>query len=997
MPTNPHHQQSFGTFEGISSADQLRLYFQLTDFDRALIDEMRSATTKLGFAVQLSSVRFLGTFPTNLQQVPAEVIDYLAKQLTIDGRALAGYTRKMTISQHMALIKRKYHYQAFTDPAVKASLNDWLLERARFTNETEKLLFDMLLKKCLDEKILLPGVTTFERFVNGVTEVAADLLDSQLVAVPSAEETDRLLNLLTAVGEPIYGATIKMDLLRNPLMDESRKEINRGFTRLKQFQQFKTEDWQLGAIPAGKLKNLANYAFKAKASLIKRMSVKRQTALLVAFVSEYRKRAMDEQLLALSRFYETLFKRAKNKEAKERLRTIKDFDHAALTLSQIVRLLMDETISSQDLRNKVLATYPPEIIESAVTQVNQLVRNEREPIAIEELLNAYRKFRKFIPDILATIVFEGTTNGQDCLMVWEFIRQRFPRPVTYRMFEQIVEKLPKKWRYYIRENPQVTNQCVLIAGIELLVHGLKRHDIYVRQSNRYLDPMACLIDKSTWRQQKAVLIQQLDLPQTGQAAVEAVKQDLALSYAEALKNWADSEMAQVKEVDGQEKIIVAKLRKVREQKDEAAFKSRVRHLIPKIDLSDILLEVNQQLQLTQCFSHVSESGTKMKHVDISILAVLLAEACNIGLSPVAKNSSNSLKYDRLMYVDHQYLRIDTLAAANRRIINAHKKLKSALIWGDGQMASADGIRYVTPQRSLYSRSNPKYFGRGRGITFYNFVSDQYIGFHGMVVAGTLRDSLYLLEGFLNQGSSLEPTQIMTDTAGYSDLVFGLFGLLGFQFSPRIANSQGTKLWRIDSTADYQVLNGVSQNRINLRLIEEHWEDILRVAGSLKSGKVNATELTQALQREGHPTALGKAITEYGKVYKTKHQLRYLSDEIYARQILEQLNKGEARHALCRNIFYGRKGKLYQTYFDGMEEQLNTLSLVTNAIIYWNTVYLEKIVTQMQSEGFDCSDDMIGKLSPLMFEHINFVGKYTFQYNEALENGHLRPLDEADEK
>ena len=98
---------------------------------------------------------------------------------------------------------------------------------------------------------------------------------------------------------------------------------------------------------------------------------------------------MDEQLLALSRFYETLFKRAKNKETKERLRTIKDFDHAALTLSQIVRLLMDETISSQDLRNKVLATYPPEIIESAVTQVNQLVRNEREPIAIEELLNAY--------------------------------------------------------------------------------------------------------------------------------------------------------------------------------------------------------------------------------------------------------------------------------------------------------------------------------------------------------------------------------------------------------------------------------------------------------------------------------------------------------------------------------------------------------------------------------------------------------------------------------
>lgn len=105
------------------------------------------------------------------------------------------------------------------------------------------------------------------------------------------------------------------------------------------------------------------------------------------------------------------------------------------------------------------------------------------------------------------------------------------------------------------------------------------------------------------------------------------------------------------------------------------------------------------------------------------------------------------------------------------------------------MASADGIRYVTPQRSLYSRSNPKYFDRGRGVTFYNFVSDQYIGFHGMVV----RDSLYLLEGFLNQPSESTPHQIMTDTAGYSDMIFGLFGLLGFQFSPRIANDKGTKL------------------------------------------------------------------------------------------------------------------------------------------------------------------------------------------------------------
>lgn len=91
-------------------------------------------------------------------------------------------------------------------------------------------------------------------------------------------------------------------------------------------------------------------------------------------------------------------------------------------------------------------------------------------------------------------------------------------------------------------------------------------------------------------------------------------------------------------------------------------------------------------------------------------------------------------------------------------------------------------------------------------------------------------------------------------------------------------------------------------------------------------------------------------------------------------------------------FYDRKGKLYQTYYDGMEEQLNALELVTNAIIYWNSLYLEKVFEQMKTEGFDCSEEMIRKQSPLISDHINFVGKYSFRYEKELSNGTLRPLN-----
>ena len=320
----------------------------------------------------------------------------------------------------------------------------------------------------------------------------------------------------------------------------------------------------------------------------------------------------------------------------------------------------------------------------------------------------------------------------------------------------------------------------------------------------------------------------------------------------------------------------------------------------------------------------------------------------------------------------------------------------AAYWGDGTVASADGIRYVTPRKSIYSKANNKYYGKGhKGITYYNFVSDHYIGFQGMVIPGTERDSLYILEGLLEQSSELSIQQISTDTAGYSALVFGLFGLLGYQFSPRIADSGNSKIWRINKHADYKELNPFSKNTIRVDLIEKHWADILKVIGSLKEGLVSATELIRALRRENHSTSLGQALEEVGKIFKTKHLLRYYCDEDYARAILNQLNKGESRHNLCRKIYFGKNGKLYQAYYEGMEDQLSALGLVTNAVIYWNALYLEKVLTQITAEGIPYTNQDIESLSPLLFEHINFVGQYSFQYDKDLENGKLRALNSMD--
>ncbi len=269
------NKKAFGIYLGEPSTEQLNQFFYLHEKDLELMDTIRLPATRLGFAIQLRSLRFLGTFISDITTIPQNVLNYVAIQLNIDPGEIIYYSRRQTRYQHIKLIKSHYSYHDFSQPKIEAYLANWLLNRALYTTESADMLFDMLLKKCLDEKIILPGVTTFSRFIATAVEKAEEQLYQQLALIPTGGERKQLLNLLELVGTPVYGATIKMYILRTPLVDDSHKEISRGFDRLKQFQTFSTGSWKIESIPEGKIKVLANYAFKAKAQLIKRMSTQK--------------------------------------------------------------------------------------------------------------------------------------------------------------------------------------------------------------------------------------------------------------------------------------------------------------------------------------------------------------------------------------------------------------------------------------------------------------------------------------------------------------------------------------------------------------------------------------------------------------------------------------------------------------------------------------------------------------------------------------------------
>ena len=88
----------------------------------------------------------------------------------------------------------------------------------------------------------------------------------------------------------------------------------------------------------------------------------------------------------------------------------------------------------------------------------------------------------------------------------------------------------------------------------------------------------------------------------------------------------------------------------------------------------------------------------------------------------------------------------------------------------------------------------------------------------------------------------------------------------------------------------------------------------------------------------------------------------------------QLNVTEARHRLARKIFFGQRGELRQHYREGMEDQLGALGLALNAVVLFNTLCIDAAVKQLAADGFPVTDDLVARLSPIQFDHINFLGR-----------------------
>ncbi len=975
-------RDNYGRYPDDLSQDLIANHFFLDDQDHEWIASKRGDFSRLGYALQLTTVRFLGTFLTNITDVPPSVIERIASQINITDykSCLVAYQASEQRWRHTVEIRSRNGYREFTQKGVRFRLGRRLCALCWTGTDRPGALFDHALAWLCTNKILLPGVTVLERFIAEIRSRMESRLLKMLVKDLTSDQQERLNQLLVTNDDEHQSL---LDKLRKGPVRVNAPSLVKSLQRVEMARDISVK-LPFSRIPSCRIEKLARFANTAKITAISRLPFERKMATLIAFAHSLEASAQDDALDVLCMLLRDLFSRAKHNNNKTRLRTLKDLDLAASTLVDACKLLLNSDLSDHEIRDKIYTAVGYDRLIHAVDDVSALIQPP-DNVFYQELEQKKTTVKRFLSTLLRVINFDANQAGKSVVqsLTWLKSKQNDEPPMGV---------VGKSWkRHVVGKDGKVDLMAYTFCVLDKLQMALKRRDLFVTPSWRYTDPRANLYSGAQWEAVRPMICHSLNLTTDPKLTLANFTEELDQTYQLVASNIDNNPSVRFETVKGNEEFVLTHLDKLDDPPSLKALRAAVKAKLPRVDLPEIILEIATRTGFTDAFTHLSEGNARATDLTTSICAVLLSEACNTGPEPFIREDVPALKRDRLVWVDQNYIRDETLTAANAILVAAQNQIGLARKWGGGDIASADGIRFIVAVRTVHAAPNPKYFKEGRGVTWYNLVSNQRTGLNDVTVPGTLRDSLILLGVVLEQQTELQPTRIMTDTGAYSDIVFGLFRLLGYRFSPRLADIGGARFWRIDPLADYGKLNALAKNRINLDKVTPYWDDVLRLLGSLKLGRVPATGIMRTLQVGDKPTRLAQAIAEIGRIDKTIHMLNYINDESCRRGTLLQLNLSEGRHSLARAVFHGKRGELHQRYREGQEDQLGALGLVLNIIVLWNTIYMDAALNQLCKEGFPVNEGDVTRLSPFGHGHINMLGRYSFAMPEEVKRGELRQL------
>ncbi len=756
--------------------------------------------------------------------------------------------------------------------------------------------------------------------------------------------------------------------------------------RLKTLQAIRLPEGIDRLIHQNRLLKIAREGGQMTSADLAKFESQRRYATLLALAIEGMATITDEIIDLHDRIIGKLFNAAKHKHQQKFQSSGKEINDKVRLYSSIGQALIDAKQNGNDPFTAIETIISWDDFAQSVSQAKVLAQPQSFDF-LQYIGDSYATLRRYVPEFLDVLKLHAAPAAKDVLDAIEMLRLMNANNLKQLPTDAPTKFITPRWARLIKTDNGFDRRFYELCALSELKNKLRSGDLWVQGSRQFKDFNEYLIpiEKFTAEQlaNNLALAVPTDCDQYLNERLTLLEKKLATVNMMALTNELPD--AIITTATG---LKITPLDTV--VPDEAqALIDQSAALLPHVKITELLMEVDSWTGFTNHFKHL-KTGDTVKDKNL-LMTVILADAINLGLSKMTESCPGTT-YAKLSWLQAWHIRDETYSAALSNLVNAQFQQPFSDHWGDGTTSSSDGQNFKVGNKARSTgHINPKY-GSEPGRTFYTHISDQYAPFSSKVVNVGVRDSTYVLDGLLYHESDLRIEEHYTNTAGFTDHVFGLMHFLGFRFAPRIRDLGDMKLFIPKSDIVYDGLNPmISNERLKINWVHPNWNEILRLITSIKQGTVTASLMLRKLGSYPRQNSLAVALRELGRIERTLFILDWLQSTELRRRVHAGLNKGEARNALARAVFFNRLGEIRDRSFEQQRYRASGLNLVTAAIVLWNTVYLERAIASLRNQGIVVNDSLLQYLSPLGWEHINLTGDYLWRNSAKIGMGKFRQL------
>ncbi len=424
-----------------------------------------------------------------------------------------------------------------------------------------------------------------------------------------------------------------------------------------------------------------------------------------------------------------------------------------------------------------------------------------------------------------------------------------------------------------------------------------------------------------------------------------------------------------------------------DEEDPAVVKLRARldQRIGAVQLPEVILAVDAQVRFSWIMlGREPRSGEELLMAYAGVLAhgtSLTAAEC---ARMIPQLSATSIRQAMRWAGDER-----RLALACQAVLEYMQRHAIAATWGRADLASSDMMSLETSRRVWQARQDPRRQTASIGI--YSHVRDRWGIFHAQPIVLNERQAGAAIEGVVRQ-ERIETSQLAVDTHGYTDFAMCLARLLGFDLCPRLRELKQRHLFMPRGMKVPEEISAVCQASIDTALIEAHWDSLVHLAASVRSGHASAVAALARFGSAARGDPIYDAGVQLGKLLRTAFLADYFVNANFRRELRRVFNRGEAVNALKRAIYTGRVAPAQARRADEMQAVADALSLLVNVVMAWNTAEMQAVLDRWANRRQIVPPELLGRIAPTRLEGINLCCVFRFPVERYA--GQLMPSQTA---